>query len=560
MATEKGVPTLDAVTLSDGAESAPVRSRWILLGGFLLVWIVVFLFPGRTFFGSDDSTIASILQGTYGLSPEPRAVFINFALGTVVSGLASVWPEIGWYGVTMWSVLGLGFGALLVFLHQLAQGLPFAMASLLSAIALFPLLLRITFTTTSIFLGGVALIGLVAQCHLQSVARWKYEALASLMILLSIMLRFNGALAALIVGLPAIILALWWGRLRILAVLGVWVILGCAALGVDAIAYSSPEWSEFRTWTAARSTLMDSQLANLGEVRNHAGWSQNDWNVFRRHRYFDQRIFGVEAVTAGADVAVPRRPDYDYANILRESRLWIVASVTLSLLALGRAVIQRSWFPLWVLLALGWTLLATFGAQWFRFRYRVYDGMVIVGLLIIVASLLISLNRRRLGPHSALVVAFVGLVLATAGAGHAVDRAARLSWASFQENAQEAIEPIAKLSEDFTLLGEASALPRHWDPLRSTDTWGQVRFLSPGWYAFSPPWFARRTALETEGAPLTLLREDVLFVSAPANGEPPSYMSTYLLEHHSIAVTPCSVDVANVKLSVWKFVDARLDC
>ncbi len=531
-----------------------------------MTWAAIGAFPSRIYMGSDDATIAAIVNGTMSGVPDAHGIFISTALGSVMAGLSSLFPSVGWYGVVVWTILALGLagGALAI-----VSILPEWKMQILPAVALVaataPLLFALTFTTTSIVVGGVSLLLLLAAARTESSAGARFLlAWAVVLAIGSLALRSEGFGAAALVMAPIAVaagLTNWRRSLIFFASVG----LAFTMLsGVDVAAYSGSDWSEFMEFTAARSEIVDYFQVDTSPGLAAAGWSDNDIAVYRDYAFFDPSIHGASASSAFADATstAPRPPHLK--PLISIGRFWI----ELSAIILAAAVLpgrnkEQPWLAsrLLGLFMVIWTGATSFAVGLLRFQWRVFDGMATVGL--IAALLLIVSSWRSTALSRSTQVAGFALVLVLIPAGYwqVTNRAVNVtSTVPLDVYVKAIVDPFLALGDDKVFIGEANAV-QTWavDPLFSSDIWDALPYQASGWQTFSPVWWERSRQMDVEDAPLALVdNENVIYVTYRPGSE--RRMTRFLFEHYGVSAVPCRVDIPDYPKYAWLFVSETLGC
>jgi hypothetical protein len=518
--------------------------------------------------GSDDATIAAIVNGTMSGVPDAHGIFISTALGSLMAGLSSLWPSIGWYGVVVWTILAVGLagGALAI-----AAILPDWKTQLVPALALFaataPLLFGLTFTTIAIVVGGISFLLLLAATTAESPAGDKFLLTWAIgLAVLSLSLRAEGFGAAALVMVPIVIaaaLADWRQSLIFFAAAGLAFMVFS---GIDAAAYSGFEWSEFRAFTEARSEILDYFQVDRGPGLTAAGWSDNDIAVYRDYAFFDPSVHGAtpSSAFATATSTAPRVPHL--MPLISRGRFWIA----LSAITLAGAMLPgrldrhpKSGSRLLGVSMVIWTGATSLAVGSLRFQWRVFDGMATVGLL--AALILVVRSWRSPALCRSTRIASIALLLALIPAGywHLSNRAASVTSAStisLDTHIRSIVEPFLAFSDETVFIGEANAI-QTWavDPLTSSDIWDGIPYQTSGWHAFSPVWWERSRRMGVADAPLVLVNEEsVIYLTYRPGSE--ERMAQFLFEHYGIAAVPCPVEIPGYAEQAWQFVTESTGC
>ncbi len=548
--------------------SVPIASRrwWLPAGAIALTWSVIGAFPNRIYLGSDDATIAAIVNGTMSGVPDPHGIFISTALGSLMAGLSSLFPSVGWYGVVVWTILAIGLagGALAIadiLPEWKMQVLP--MATLLAATA--PLLFRLTFTTTSIVVGGISFLLLFAAARTKSTTGARFLlAWAIVSAIASLALRSEGFGAAALVMAPiAVAAAVKNWRLSLIFFASAGLALTMLS-GIDAAAYSGSEWSEFMRFTEARSEIVDYFQVDPRAGLAAAGWTENDIAVYRDYAFFDSSIHGAtssSAFAAATSTAV-RRPHL--TPLISNGRFWILLCAIILVAAVmpGRHKGQPwlAWRFLGLFMVI-WTSATSLAVGLWRFQWRVFDGMATVGLLAALLLVVMSWRSSALSRWTRITGFVLLLALIPAGYWQISNRAVNVtSTVPLDVYVAQIVEPFSTLDDDIVLIGEANAI-QTWavDPLSRSDIWDALPYQSSGWQTFSPVWWERSRQLGVERAPEALFdKENVIYLTYRPGSE--ERMTRFLFEHYGIAAVPCPMDIPGYPKHAWQFVAESIGC
>ena len=214
---------------------------------------------------NDDITIRSIASGSLSGTPDGHLIYIQYALGWIISRLYLLDRRLDWYGLVM---LGLLHGCLSLVMFrvlELAGTLKrqvTGIALVLAAYALFGLQQAavIQYTDVSGVLAGTAVFWLCTVDSRLDYRRFLDPAICLTLMLLSYMVRSS----VLLMSLPfAALVFLYrnvdWPNRRIrLLVLPFGLLVGIAVVFfIEQAAYDTPEWKAFLRFNGARTQIFD---------------------------------------------------------------------------------------------------------------------------------------------------------------------------------------------------------------------------------------------------------------------------------------------------------------
>lgn len=267
------------------------RNLAALLLSFLITGIYfVFVYQGIPFIYdiNDDVAMRNVAAGVITGTPDAHLLHIKYALGLVIAGFYRLLPGFDWYGLVLIGIMLLGLAMILYRGLAAEQGILWKLCYTAAALLLFTCagLQHVTafqWTVTAAIAGAAGIYLFYTAEKGSGFWIWLEEGIAAFLILLSLAVRDDVFLLV----LPMAALCFWWkyGSARKgKAVKGtrykfwqtwciswrswcvtlehVSVLLGLTAgililMGVEALAYRSPEWREFRTYNVNREAIMD---------------------------------------------------------------------------------------------------------------------------------------------------------------------------------------------------------------------------------------------------------------------------------------------------------------
>lgn len=262
-----------------------------LLLSFLITGIYfVFVYQGIPFIYdiNDDVAMRNVAAGVITGSPDAHLLHIKYVLGLVIAGFYRLLPGFDWYGLVLIGIMLFGLAMILYRGLAAEQRFLWKLCYTMGALLLFTCvgLKHVTafqWTVTAAIAGAAGIYLFYTADKGNSFWNWLEEGIGAFLILLSLAVRDDVFLMV----LPLAALCFWWKYgsierakakgntqwkfLRIWRIhckgwnitlehVGVFIglVIGILVLmGAEAIAYSSPEWREFRTYNVNREAIMD---------------------------------------------------------------------------------------------------------------------------------------------------------------------------------------------------------------------------------------------------------------------------------------------------------------
>lgn len=219
---------------------------------------------------NDDVAMRNVAAGVITGTPDAHLLHIKYLLGLVISSLYRGFPGLDWYGIVMIGIVLFSFA--MVLYRGLAAQKPFSWKIFYTLLwfVLFNFLgmkhiVEFQWTVTAAMAGSAGIFLFYTsqtQDRFQSILE---EGIAVFLLLLSLAVRDDVFLMI----LPVAVLCFWWkygslkrnGRLPVTlchpAVPAALVLGVVLILAVEAFAYRSPEWKEFRAYNVNREAIMD---------------------------------------------------------------------------------------------------------------------------------------------------------------------------------------------------------------------------------------------------------------------------------------------------------------
>lgn len=251
------------------------KERILRLCGVLAFTLLIVLIPALRFDFyydlNDDTAIKDILSGAYTGSPSGYCIQMMFPLSWLIAVCYAAIPEVPWYGLFLCVCQ---FGAVSLIAYRLLNIMKSRLTRALSLAALAAIalglfmreLVIIQYSVTSGFCMACASFLFITCEQTQTVSLFlKRNIVPAFLVLLSFMIRSEVCLML----MPFLLLAglvKWGGEEKVftsknirkyLILIGAAILGMFAVLGVDKVAYSASDWSNFRHFFDARTRLYD---------------------------------------------------------------------------------------------------------------------------------------------------------------------------------------------------------------------------------------------------------------------------------------------------------------
>lgn len=324
--TSDGEPIVDDAVAS--SRHITVLTHLLALASVAVSWAIAWIYDAPRFYAVDDSVIQWILSGAAFGEPSAYAVYVNVALGNVFAALFSVAPSVPWWfvwlvGGTLVSMYAIDYCALHLVMsgpHELKG--PYLLVPLVilvpfNVVLLSLPLLQATFTFTANVMASASVLMLWLYMREGGGAgKGKHHighgVLSLLLMVGGLCTRESAALAVIpffvavaVLGLlcphaSAYVADVEVTRARNKAqarrfgtmMVGVFICV-TVCVAVNRIAYSTPEWSQFKSMDYARSDYCDYPHPSFDErpdLYESVGWNRTVSNLVDTWLFFDERI------------------------------------------------------------------------------------------------------------------------------------------------------------------------------------------------------------------------------------------------------------------------------
>lgn len=540
--------------------AAAARDRPVLVAaGVALGWLLclLILFQPR-FATNDDPAMLGMARGTFSW-PSARLVYISVPVGVVLRAAYTTFPALPWYALLLYAAQFMAVTVLIyVALTHEWKGPLLGTVTFAAVVAMFhaqaAVLLQFTSTAMLVSAAGVALF-----CRVPgpggSASLWTAVA-AGVLVGGGSTLRDSATIGVVALAVPFLFAAARrQGLRRGLFFAGASTAVVLAVLGTSAWAYGSdPSWSKYREFNSLRSELHDSSRLVLDEqvvaALDDVGWSENDFAMFQRWFFTDERRYTTEALR-------------DLLEATDHRAALAPGPVTLGTLALSGEAYRTLWHGFSrELMLCGGLLLAglvslrggrrwlvagggvwALALLWYLALYARLPGRVGLPLLMGLATLLAltwqASSHSEFGPLLALLerAAVVVLVAVLGVSAYSVHQ--EFSARSRRHNEQQAqlqvlYERLHRFDAEGVYVSWAGALPQEWlDPMSEYRDLAPLHRIGLGWPTGSPH---HRRLLARHGIddlPLAIARDGGVYLLTRQHALV-TYLERYVAEHHGI--------------------------
>ncbi len=219
---------------------------------------------------NDDVAMRNVAAGVITGTPDGHLLHAKYILGLVIAGLYGAVPGLDWYGLVMTGIILFSFSMILYRGLEaektiLWKGGYLAVSLLLLTSLGLQHIAAFQWTTSAAIAGAAGIYLFYTTDPKNKPGVYVEEGIAVFLILLSLMVRDDVFLMV----LPIAALCFWWkygsmkrkGRVPF-TLEHPWIPLSLAVgvlliLAIEAFAYRSPEWREFRAYNINREAIMD---------------------------------------------------------------------------------------------------------------------------------------------------------------------------------------------------------------------------------------------------------------------------------------------------------------
>jgi hypothetical protein len=497
----------------------------VVVGGPLLVVVtavIVLVTQFQTaYLTNDDTVVASLIYGDYTGKRTSALVVVPALFGHLVRLFTAVFPSLPWYGISLYALQIIGWTAIGSIFFTLRRRPPVAERIVAAAtiVLIAPwMILRIGYTSTSLFLGGVGIILFAVSAKVRGRLGTAYAVLGGVFLGTTYLLRANGLLAIAAAFAPVfVIIGRKAGLRRSFAfglVIGVFVI---GVWGANRLEYSSPGWREFMKMNSARGALadtprLDDKRVSDADLRS-IGWTRNDLWLFRDFTFPDTKVYNTDSIRTLAKLSPWARNKQIGATQVfnaffrfgadeeRRTDKGVVVAPLL-LIAVVLALLRGRRIAALTAVAVIWFLAVLIAIMLYnRLPGRLLTPLVADATLVAVAlpaylGARVSRVRHRYSPASIAVIVITALAV-TAPVIDGLWGVPRTS-ANSKANIAAFRATYAWL-ESFdpqgTFVGRADLFNSWGDPLSNHTAYTNLHFLPPGWLTNSPSFRARLARL-----------------------------------------------------------------
>ena len=275
----------------------------------------VILLSGGLFYESNDDVSMSMLCAGVGIvdRPDDHLLFTNHLIGRFLGHLYDFRRSAPWYALYLLTCQALAFTVIFRILFSKGKG---AIALAITAVCSIAILLRpivlLQFTSTSFLLGTAGVLSILVGVERKSLR--SYLILGIVLLVLSVMVRDLSALMT--VGLAGLLglskLAFTPRRKKAVLFCLVMFVCGLVCVGgraLDRVYFDASGWKNAAALNSERSFVemhkMSLEDPKTREALAVAGWSTNDFRMFKNWGYLDRDLYSLERFKAIRQVLGP---------------------------------------------------------------------------------------------------------------------------------------------------------------------------------------------------------------------------------------------------------------
>ena len=292
------------------SRSIPLRRLTALILSVIFSAVPLFIKPAYYMTG-DDYLLNYIANGSYGTGGSSHLVFIRVLYGAVLKVLYSLTASVNWYLVLLVLLLIISF---FIFYSEILMTAPSGLY-LLPAVLVHALIIPhfLSFTVTAFLCGGAGAVLWTRALRLKKFRLRLLTALTgSFLLLICRCLRKDSFLPCLAVMSPLLLHAFVTAvrqsagkkevKESLLLVIAGFAVLFAAVTAseqAERYAYSDTDWHTFRSYTFARSAVVDFPPVSYKKNREafeKAGLTELDYDLLRGWKYAEKNLFSEETL------------------------------------------------------------------------------------------------------------------------------------------------------------------------------------------------------------------------------------------------------------------------
>lgn len=276
-----------------------------LIYSFILVIVAISLVKSTlpVYGVNDDKIIESLVSGEYTGEPEFMVSFSatpKIIFGITLSGLYKLNGEIPWYGISLVSIVIIGWALLLTLIYLKSNKLFFFILSILVITYLNWFIPGMTYTSAAVIPSIGSLICLSYLVHINK-SKFSYFIILGIIFGLGYTTRPESALLALLACLPIVLFVIIKSIKRgNIALVGKFLVsifsLILVNFAIEQVYLSqNTEWKKFREFENARYKVQANQVErDLVADPTSFGWSVEETQMFVAYQFADKNVFTVD--------------------------------------------------------------------------------------------------------------------------------------------------------------------------------------------------------------------------------------------------------------------------
>jgi hypothetical protein len=268
----------------------------VLISSVPFALFILFFTP--QFMKNDDVFMLLTVSGYWSGQPDEHMIFSNVIIGGLLKHLYGMIPSINWYSTHLYATYYLSTVLISYSCFKFKPSLMRAVIFLIGFVVLGGyVLLYPTFTTASSMAAQSGIFSIIAFQKDNNQKSWPLAVLGVLMIVLGGLIRVKSMYMILLLSAPLLIWHSWKrGSFRIFILVGIALVLSIGAAYCNKAYYHRDEgWRNFYEYNKTRAMLTDNPNFiydnETKAVFNQAGWSPNDYLMFRAWFYEDEDVY-----------------------------------------------------------------------------------------------------------------------------------------------------------------------------------------------------------------------------------------------------------------------------
>jgi hypothetical protein len=546
----------------------------------LIAWLSNYFLGPSHYRMNDDSIISWFVSGDESFGDNPITVYTGIIYGYLINSLSAFYPNFEWHGLSQILILIFIFSLLTYFISKNEK-----ISKSTSVVSILLIWIYVawytpspTYTMTSLSLGITALIFLIFFIFTESL-EWKFKFIIISIITqtLSLLYRADGYyLSVVVVSGMILYLFIYHSKSQtnlLFLAINVLTIFSIHQIDIylhDKEVNSSRAWSKFNEFNLQYSKIktnpaeLDFYELIANEKAEKIQWDNVDALVFQSNSFFDDQVFSAQELAAGLSQIEDRLGVRGLLNknfssslartlsYLEESRfhLFLITSLFLSLLFLKLRFRQK--ILLFFLSASPFYFIFYFLGAVSRLPLRVHFPVII--FLILFMLIYVSLIVPDLNYKNKIFLNLVGLaaIFSFIFSPHNL-LSIRDHNTKLKNNLDITVNIMQGINRDGIFIGQILAFPETATLAYRKMPDNGVRYLTSGWFTFSPPWYQKLYELDliNDDPYLALAQQpNVYWVSDAYTAE---VLNMYMNNKNIFRKNLCLIETIPYNLGIYTF-------